>query len=97
MKLTLKDFLDRVGVLEWVNIYEKQEFGEILREAERTVTLQYKAEHDETFANREVLLIRPALTKGRYYYDDEEPDDADDVSDVDTEELSESVLEVVVE
>lgn len=94
MKLTLKDFLDRVGVLEWVNIYEKQEFGEILREAERTVTLQYKAEHDETFANREVLLIRPALTKGCYYYDDEEPDD---VSDVDTEELSESVLEVVVE
>lgn len=94
--MTLKDLLDRVGMLEWVNIYEKQEFGEILREAERTVTLQYKAEHDETFANREVLLIRPALTKGCYYYDDEEPDD-DDVSDVDTEELSESVLEVVVE
>lgn len=88
--MTLKDLLDKVGMLERVRIYEKRERGEILLEAGRTIVLQYRVGRDETLANREVLLICPTLTKERYYYDDEEPD-------VDTEELSESVLEVVIE
>lgn len=90
MKLRLIDLLNKVGMLEWVRIYEKRLDRDVLLYSDRTHVLQSKAEQNEYLANREVLLIRLA-TAIRV------SDAAVDDIDAEPEEVSENVLEVVIE